>query len=73
MLTYPEKSVNITKISPEELKKQERMRDVLLLLEQLVEREEITLKLIIGMITVFTGIYFVREKKFKSTNNTRPV
>ena len=63
MLTsYKEKSLNITKISAEERKKQERMRDVLLLLEQLVEREEITLKLIIDCLYDVGTINFLNTK-----------
>ncbi|AFZ34525.1 hypothetical protein Sta7437_0943 [Stanieria cyanosphaera PCC 7437] len=62
MLTYPDKQVNIQKISPEELKKQERMRDVLLLLEQLVEREEVTLKLIIDCLYDVGSLNLVNKK-----------
>ncbi|BAU67241.1 hypothetical protein STA3757_46520 [Stanieria sp. NIES-3757] len=62
MLTYPDKQVNIQKVSPEELKKQERMRDVLLLLEQLVEREEVTLKLIIDCLYDVGSINLVNKK-----------
>ena len=42
MLTYSEEPLNAKPISAEELKKQERMRDVTLLLQQMVEREEVT-------------------------------
>jgi hypothetical protein len=62
MLTYPDKQVKIQKISPEELRKQERMRDVLLLLEQLVEREEVTLKLIIDCLYDVGSINLVNKK-----------
>lgn len=63
MLTsYKEKSLSITKISAEERKKQERMRDVLLLLEQLVEREEITLKMIIDCLYDVGTINFLNTK-----------
>lgn len=62
MLSYQEKSVNITKISAEELKKQERMRDVVLLLEQLVEREEITLKLIIDCLYDVGSVNLVNQR-----------
>ena len=54
MLTYPDKSIEVQKVSQEELtkseeerRKKERLRDVFLLLQQLVEREEVTIKLII--------------------------
>ena len=62
MLTYPDKSLEVQKISEEERKKQERMRDVLLLLQQLVEREEITLKLIIDCLYDVGSINIVNQK-----------
>ncbi len=65
MLTYPDKSVQIQKISEEERKKQERMRDIFLLLEQLVEREEITFKLIIDSLYDVGSINIV-NKKFRN-------
>jgi hypothetical protein len=65
MLTYQKKSLNITKISAEERTKQERMRDVILLLEQLVEREEITFKLIIDCLYDVGTINLV-NKKFRN-------
>lgn len=65
MLTYQKEALNITKISTEERKKQERMRDVVLLLEQLVEREEITLKLIIDCVYDVGTINLV-NKKFRN-------
>ena len=65
MLTYPEKSANLEKMTPEEQKKQERMRDVFLLLQQLVEREEITLKLIIDCL-YDVGIINIVNKKYQN-------
>lgn len=65
MLTSPDKTVQIQKISEEERKKQERMRDVFLLLEQLVEREEITFKLIIDSLYDVGSINIV-NKKFRN-------
>ena len=62
MLTYQDKSLKISKISEEERKKQERIRDVLLLLEQLVEREEITLKLIIDSLYDVGSINIINQK-----------
>ena len=47
MLTYSEEPLKAKPVAAEELKKQERMRDVTLLLQQIVEREEVALKLII--------------------------
>ena len=62
MLTYPEKSANLEKVNPEELKKQERMRDVFLLLQQLVEREEITLKLIVDCLYDVGTVNIINKK-----------
>ena len=62
MLTYPDNSLEIQKISPEELKKKERMRDVTLLLQQLVEREEVTLKLIIDCLYDVGSINLANQK-----------
>ncbi|HHP7232594.1 MAG TPA: hypothetical protein ACFCUY_17270 [Xenococcaceae cyanobacterium] len=62
MLTYPDQLPRIQKISEEERQKQERMRDVLLLLEQLVEREEVTLKLIIDSLYDVGSINIVNQK-----------
>ncbi|MGV2830116.1 hypothetical protein [Myxosarcina sp. GI1(2024)] len=62
MLTYPDRSLQVKKISAEERKKQERMRDVLLLLQQLVEREEITLKLIIDCLYDVGSINLANKK-----------
>ncbi len=62
MLTYPQKSLNVSKISSEELKKQERMRDINLLLAQLVEREEVTLNLIIDRLYDVGSINYTNKK-----------
>ncbi len=62
MLAYSDKSLDVSNVSEEEKKKQARMRDVLLLLEQLVEREEITLKLIIDCIYDVGSINIVNQK-----------
>ena len=69
MLTYPNESIEVQKISEEErrkseeeLKKKERMRDVFLLLQQLVEREEVTLKLIIDCLYDVGSINLVNKK-----------
>ncbi|WP_036487896.1 hypothetical protein [Myxosarcina sp. GI1] len=62
MLTYPDKSLQVKKISAEERKKQERMRDVLLLLQQLVEREEITLRLIVDCLYDVGSINLANKK-----------
>ena len=62
MLTYNEESLEIKKISAEELKKEERMRDVTLLLQQIVEREEVALKLIIDCLIDVGAINYANAK-----------
>ena len=62
MLTYSEKPLNAKPISAEELKKQERMRDVTLLLQQIVEREEVALKLIIDSLIDVGSINYANKK-----------
>ena len=62
MLTYSDESLNAKPISAEELKKQERMRDVTLLLQQIVEREEVALKLIIDSLIDVGSINYANQK-----------
>ncbi len=62
MLTYSEESLKVKPISAEELKKQERMRDVTLLLQQIVEREEVALKLIIDSLIDVGSINYANHK-----------
>jgi len=62
MLTYQEKSLKAKSIAAEEKKKQERMRDVTLLLQQLVEREETSLKLIIDCLIDVGSINYANHK-----------
>ena len=62
MLTHPEKSANLERAAQEELKKQERMRDVFLLLQQLVEREEITLRLIVDCLYDVGTVNIINKK-----------
>ena len=62
MLTYSEEPLNAKPISAEELKKQERMRDVTLLLQQIVEREEVALKLIIDSLIDVGSINYANKK-----------
>ena len=76
MLTYPNKSIEVQKISEEERskyeeerKKKERMRDVFLLLQQLVEREEVTLRLIIDCLYDVGSINLVNKKFNKQPLN----
>ena len=62
MLTYSEEPLQVKPISAEELKKQERMRDVTLLLQQIVEREEVALKLIIDSLIDVGSINYANNK-----------
>lgn len=64
MLTYSDssESIELKPVSAEELKKQERMRDVTLLLQQLIEREEVTLKLIIDCLIDVGSINYANNK-----------
>ncbi|MEL6496169.1 MAG: hypothetical protein AAFQ41_13765 [Cyanobacteria bacterium J06623_7] len=66
MLTYSEEpapeTLKIKAIAAEELKKQERMRDVTLLLQQIVEREEVALKLIIDSLIDVGSINYANNK-----------
>ena len=62
MLTYQEESLKVKPVSAEDLKKQERMRDVTLLLQQLVEREETSLKLIIDCLIDVGAINYANHK-----------
>ena len=62
MLTYKEESSQIKSTPAEDLKKQERMRDVTLLLQQIVEREETSLKLIIDCLIDVGSINYANNK-----------
>ena len=62
MLTYSEESLRAEPVSAEELKKRERMRDVTLLLQQMVEREEVTLKLIVDCLIDVGSINYANHK-----------
>jgi hypothetical protein len=65
MLTYPNKPVEVQTISVQERKKQERMRDISLLLEHLVEKEEVTFRLIIDCLYDVGTVNLV-DKKFRN-------
>ena len=69
MLTYPKESLKVEPISAEKLKKQERMRDVTLLLQQIVEREEVALKLIIDCLIDVGSINYANNKLHNPTLN----
>ncbi|BAZ44125.1 hypothetical protein NIES4102_11310 [Chondrocystis sp. NIES-4102] len=69
MLTYQEQPLELKPIAAEELKKQERMRDVTLLLQQMVEREEVALKLIIDCLIDVGAINYANYKLNNPTLN----
>ena len=69
MLIHSNKSIELKKISEEERKKQERMRDIFLLLQQLVEREEVTVRLIIDCLYDVGSINLVNKKFNKQPLN----
>lgn len=59
----------VTAITEEERIKQQRMNDVLLLLEQLVEREEVTVKRILDCLYDVGSINLINKKfKMRSLN-----
>ena len=63
MLTsYSEEPLKAKLVAAEELKKQERMRDVTLLIQQIVEREEVALKLIIDSLIDVGSINYANKK-----------
>ena len=63
MLTsYSEEPLKAKLVAAEELKKQERLRDVTLLLQQIVEREEVALKLIIDSLIDVGSINYANNK-----------
>jgi hypothetical protein len=66
MLTSRRKTVDVPErlpiLSEEERMEQERMRDVLVLLEHLVEREETTLKLIIDRLYDVGSVNLINKK-----------
>ena len=69
MLTYPNEPIEVQAISDEERIKKERMRDVFLLVQQLIEREEVTLKLIVDCLYDVGSINLVNKKFHKQPLN----
>ncbi|AOX04121.1 hypothetical protein BJP34_04015 [Moorena producens PAL-8-15-08-1] len=65
MITSSEPLVEVPKILEEERIQKERMHDVLLLLEHLVEREEATVKLILDCLYDVGSVNLI-NKKFQS-------
>ncbi|NEO23842.1 MAG: hypothetical protein F6J98_14405 [Moorea sp. SIO4G2] len=65
MMTSSEPLVEVPKILEEERIQKERMHDVLLLLEHLVEREEATVKLILDCLYDVGSVNLI-NKKFQS-------
>ena len=62
MLTYQDKYFQLSKISETEKIKQERMHEVLILLEHLVEREEVTVKLILDRLYDIGSVNLIDRK-----------
>lgn len=72
MLTYQEKYFQLSNISETERIKQERMHEVLVLLEHLVEREEVTVKLILDRLYDVGSINLI-DRKFHHRSLNRIV
>lgn len=69
MLAYPEKTTKICKISERTRIEQERMRDVSLLLQHLVQKEEVTFKLILDCLYDIGSVNLIDQKfKIQSLN-----
>jgi hypothetical protein len=65
MLAYPDKTTQICKISERTRIEQERMRDVSLLLQHLVQKEEVTVKLILDCLYDIGSVNLI-DQKFKT-------
>jgi hypothetical protein len=69
MLTFPKKERELPhlapQLSPEKRFEQERLRDVFLLIENLAEREEVTIKLILDCLYDVGSVNLI-NKKFSS-------
>jgi hypothetical protein len=74
MLTYPNKSEKLVKYLEaerrlEERQEEERMRDVLLLLSNLFQREEVTIKLILDCLYDVGSVNLINQKfRFRLLN-----
>lgn len=62
MLTSPKKPIPVPKLLEEQRLKEERMHDVLLLLQHLVEREETTVKMILDCLYDVGSINLIDKK-----------
>jgi hypothetical protein len=70
MLAYPEKTTQICKSSERIRIEQERMRDVSLLLQHLVQKEEVTVKLILDCLYDIGSVNLI-DQKFKTQSLNR--
>ena len=70
MLAYPEKTTKICKIFERTTIEQERMRDVSLLLQHLVQKEEVTFKLILDCLYDIGSVNLI-DQKFKTQSLNR--
>lgn len=62
MLTSPQKPIPLPKLLEEQRMKEERMHDVLLLLQHLVEREETTVKMILDCLYDVGSVNLIDKK-----------
>lgn len=62
MLTSPKKPIPLPKLLEEQRLKEERMHDVLLLLQHLVEREETTVRMILDCLYDVGSINLINKK-----------
>ena len=69
MLTVPEKSLTVTRLLEEKRVEEERMHDVLLLVQHLVEQEETTITMILDCLYDVGAVNLINNKfRFKPLN-----
>ena len=69
MLTVPEKSLTVTRILEEKRVEEQRMHDVLLLIQHLVEQEETTITMILDCLYDVGAVNLINNKfRFKPLN-----
>ncbi|MFP4297638.1 MAG: hypothetical protein ACLFT0_07245 [Spirulinaceae cyanobacterium] len=62
MLTSPKKPIPVPKLLEEQRMKEERMHDVLLLLQHLIEREETTVRMILDCLYDVGSVNLINQK-----------
>ncbi|MGF1481495.1 MAG: hypothetical protein ACFB4I_18770 [Cyanophyceae cyanobacterium] len=71
MLTLPEKSVQVQRLLEEKRLEEERMHDVLVLIQNLVEREETTVKMILDCLYDIGSVNLINNRfRFRPLNKT---